>query len=59
MQEHLNGDSLIGRAGVLVSRALENMKSLQNGECGDQQSRVPATIQSGGVERSKFDVLQQ
>ena len=59
VQEQLNGDSLIGRAGTLVSRALENIRSLQDSQLDEQQSRMPATLHSGSVGRPKFDIPQQ
>ena len=56
VQEQLNGVSLIGRAGTL---ALENMRSLQDTQLDEQQSRMPATLHSGSVGRPKFDIPQQ
>ena len=58
VQEQLGSDLLISRAGVLVGRALQNLRSLQDGHREYPQTRQPAMVQSGSAGRPRFDIPQ-
>ena len=59
VQEQLGGNSMISRAGALVSRALTNMRLLRDRHVMFEESWGPQALRSGSVGRPKFDVPEQ